>query len=434
MVGDGDGPVPPLGGALHQLRRGGHAVHGGHGGVAVELHPLFLGVVGDLDFLDGAHRHRAHGDVPVEFVIGHLPLGQHGDPRLQDVGEGGAFLLLHKELQVDGAGVVGDADGEDGFAPVPDVLGGHIENIPPKDGAPRFGVHLPNLDRRGADLLPQHRRGGARHKGKLLEKVPLVAAAGASPFPAAGTLPPGPGGGFLPGSGRGHHLGGVVGVQRGLDLPVVAAELHPGPDLEIPLENGGDPFLHLLGPEELPAPVLEADGKEALLRVIAGAGADEKAVDGDPGGRQLPHHISQAVPREELRAIAAADGKILQKAGQTQRRLDSRKLTPVQQGIGGEAYAHSFLIVRKGDARHPGGRHRRGEGGVSPEKLSKGVQNVCTPVCSRPLLTAAPLPPEGPPPSAPPVPSGQSPPCGTAGPPHFLRRCRCRRPGPPQGR
>ena len=82
--------------------------------MAVEFNTLFRFLIACCFLLYRADGHRAHRDVPVELVIGHLPLGDDGDPRLEGIQKGGFLLLFGEDLQIDGAGVIGDADGEDG--------------------------------------------------------------------------------------------------------------------------------------------------------------------------------------------------------------------------------------------------------------------------------------------------------------------------------
>ena len=52
MVGYGDGSVTPFYRPLDELLGGGHAVHGGHIGMHMQLNALLGGVVADLDAVD----------------------------------------------------------------------------------------------------------------------------------------------------------------------------------------------------------------------------------------------------------------------------------------------------------------------------------------------------------------------------------------------
>ena len=77
VVGNGNGRVPPLNGTLDQILCRGHAVHGGHGGVHVQLNTLLFGGVLPLDFLHGHHITDGDGQLPGKVVVHALAPNLH---------------------------------------------------------------------------------------------------------------------------------------------------------------------------------------------------------------------------------------------------------------------------------------------------------------------------------------------------------------------
>ena len=125
VVGDGDGLVAPLRRLLDEVAGRCAGVHGGEGGVQVQLHALFSrGVLahGLLRRLD-VRGHQHH--LVLEFVV--AVAAAHGDPvavlqtRAQCVGLGlnglgavvAAALAAQKQLAVDRGGAVREGEGDD---------------------------------------------------------------------------------------------------------------------------------------------------------------------------------------------------------------------------------------------------------------------------------------------------------------------------------
>ena len=119
VVGDGDGPVAPGLRPLHHVSlrsqlgtHGSEGVHGGHGGMQMELHPLFRGVVHAHFFLPRHHGHRLQHHIAIEAVHVQPSLNDKVHAFLYPVHQGFRLVSLREELaHPDGAGVVGNVKG-----------------------------------------------------------------------------------------------------------------------------------------------------------------------------------------------------------------------------------------------------------------------------------------------------------------------------------
>ena len=118
VVGDGDGRMSPglrpLDYVLVRAQLGchtGEGVHGGHGGMKVELHPLFRGGVLLHFFLRRGNGHRLQHHVAIEPIHAQPALNLDMHPFLDAVHQGLALLAGKKLVHPDGAGVVGHVKG-----------------------------------------------------------------------------------------------------------------------------------------------------------------------------------------------------------------------------------------------------------------------------------------------------------------------------------
>ena len=275
VVGDGHGLLAPLVGLLDKGGGRGHAVHVGHAGVQVQLHPLLQGVVHHLYQLHRGDGPGAHDVFPVVLVVLHLPADQQSRARLELI-QSLALPGVLDDLQGGGAGVVGDVDGVDFPGFVPGLLALHGENLPPDHQAAHIQGGLPQ----GGDFAPGHL---AQHGlGRLWDdggqQVLLVPHAD---LPAAGPLLqsllvllhlPDLGlplaadllvAGLL-------HQGALSGVHR-----EPARELHRAGDLEPLLDKAFQLGAGVPGGQKLIAAVGQVDGELAALvdglRLVEGA-------------------------------------------------------------------------------------------------------------------------------------------------------------------
>ena len=113
MIGDGNGLVAPRGRLLDGGGGVGQGIHGGHGGVQVQLDALFRrGVLalGRFELLDGI---RLHDHLVVVAVEGHFALNAHPHADLYIFQNGLCLVGLHELVDADGAGVVGHVEADD---------------------------------------------------------------------------------------------------------------------------------------------------------------------------------------------------------------------------------------------------------------------------------------------------------------------------------
>ena len=118
VVGDGDGRVAPglrpLDHVPVRAQLGPHAgkgIHGGHGGVEVELHPLLRGGVLLHLLLRRSDGHRLQHHVAVEAVHVETALDLDVHPLFDAVHQGLALVAGEEFVYPDGAGVVGHVEG-----------------------------------------------------------------------------------------------------------------------------------------------------------------------------------------------------------------------------------------------------------------------------------------------------------------------------------
>ena len=83
VVGHRHSGMPPAMGTLHQVLCGAYAVHRGHGGMQVQLHPLDRRIIGKDILFDGIDMPGAHHHITVVFIVADIPLYQNGHPRFQ---------------------------------------------------------------------------------------------------------------------------------------------------------------------------------------------------------------------------------------------------------------------------------------------------------------------------------------------------------------
>ena len=176
VIGDGHRRMPPLDGALDQVARRGHGVHGGHVGVHVQLDALFFGGVLALDALHGHHIAHGNGQFAGEVVIHALAadLDVHANLDLVDLvhdelpllgGDGRQGLVLvallaeliaaeaEEILAQDGRGIVRHREGHQQHFAALELLLLHLEDVALNDHQARVGgqlLHLDGLVRDGA--------------------------------------------------------------------------------------------------------------------------------------------------------------------------------------------------------------------------------------------------------------------------------------------
>ena len=313
VVGDGHGAVAPAVGQLCQVRRAVHAVHGGHVGVQVQLHPLDRSVVGLEQFLHQHHRQRPDGDIVLILVVGGVA-AHHQGVALLELLDG---LLLAGGLdnfQRVGAGVVGDVNRVD--LPLA-VLGGDrllANDVSPDGGKPRLGGDLFERDRFFLDRLAQNQHAAVRHKGQVLavKQQPARLGGFVSRFAAR----------FSP---RGRGLWRVAGaLQRSLhlrgkrwladDLLVGRVALlqreHPVKlDVHrhaVPLRDGAaDGLVAAALLNQVVAAVLQADGQPVPFQLLLAALED--AVGRVAPLAQLVQDVLHRLAAEQLRPVTGHD-------------------------------------------------------------------------------------------------------------------------------
>ena len=174
VVGDGDGGVPHLVGQPDDAAGVAEAVQRRELGVQVQFHPLFGGVVLPAAALHDQHVVGVDDVVVLVLVVGAVAPHQQGGAVFQPLPLGAVLPFLGADLQVDGAGIVGDGDGID-LAEIALDLGGKdvapnhaLAALAPQvfEGGQVFGLeHLAveDLDRLVGQVEPLHlqRRRGA---------------------------------------------------------------------------------------------------------------------------------------------------------------------------------------------------------------------------------------------------------------------------------
>ena len=212
VVGDGDGRVAHLVGQPDDAARVAEAVQGRQLGVQVQFHPLFGRMVLPAAALHDQDVVGVDDVVVLVFVVGAVAPHQKGGAVFQPLPLGAVLPFLSADLQVDGAGVVGEGDGIDlaetaldfgGKDVAPDhalaalapqvfeggqVLG--LEHLAVEDLDRLVGqvqaLHLQG--RRGAPGLElHHRRGGFFFQ--LLFQLPALGLAGGRHQPHLGAFP-----------------------------------------------------------------------------------------------------------------------------------------------------------------------------------------------------------------------------------------------------
>ena len=162
VIGDGDGPVAPGLRPLHHVLvrpqlgpHGGEGVHGGHGGVQMELHPLLRGVVHFHLFLGGHDGHRLQHHVPVKPVHVQPALDQQVHPLPHPVHQGLALVPGEELIHPDGAGVVGHVEGHHPGPPLFQLPVVDSEHVPLDDHHAHVQLQLPDGHRGALDGLAE---------------------------------------------------------------------------------------------------------------------------------------------------------------------------------------------------------------------------------------------------------------------------------------
>ena len=275
VVGDGNGRVAPGLRPLDHVpvrpqlgHHRGEGVHGGHGGVQVELHPLLRRVVLLHGPLRGHDRHRLHHHIPVEAVHVQPALHLQVHSLLDAVHQGLALVPGEEFADADGVGVVGQVEGHHPGPPLlqlPVVHGEHVAlhhhrahvqlQIPDGDGRLGDGLAKDGLALGG--LLPPVGRGS-------LLGAPLTGRPADSLGAGKGVVLRG-GGGLLPARWLRRHLGGGDGLDPGRAQPVGPAHrlLHLGQQIGT---GTGGPLHHQL---RAPLPLVDGGGHDqpALRRL-----------------------------------------------------------------------------------------------------------------------------------------------------------------------
>ena len=113
VVGDGNGRVPHAVGQPHDAAGVAEAVHAGQFGVQVQLHSLDRGAVLPLFALHEQHIVGVHDVVMLVLIIGAVAAHDDRGTLADALPLGAVLALLRADLEVDGAGVVGDGHGVD---------------------------------------------------------------------------------------------------------------------------------------------------------------------------------------------------------------------------------------------------------------------------------------------------------------------------------
>ena len=158
VVGDGEGLLPPFIGAVDKLACGGHAVHGGHVRMQVQLYALFFGGIDDLHHFRAENGVRAHNVFAVVFIVLHG--ARHEQRRtLFDVINLFAVVRLLNKLQRDGICVIGNVDGINFAGAVTRFAGFDVEHLAPNGDTSGFDGRFGNRHRL---LFRQLAENGAR--------------------------------------------------------------------------------------------------------------------------------------------------------------------------------------------------------------------------------------------------------------------------------
>ena len=133
VIRNGNGVMSPRLGTGDEIGCRTDSVHGGHGSMHVQLHPLFRCIVhADLPL----HQHQIHGhhgDVLIKGIELNIPLCNYRAAVFQlVVCCFGQLFSVNEHFQHNGAGIVGDVIAENGFLSVFDLFPvWYVENISP---------------------------------------------------------------------------------------------------------------------------------------------------------------------------------------------------------------------------------------------------------------------------------------------------------------
>ena len=354
VVGDGHGGMPPLDGPLDEVSRGGQGVHGGHVGVHMQLHALFLGGVLPLHALHGHHVPHGNGQLMGEVVVEAFPAHLHvhahldllhlvhnGLALLGGDGFGGRVVVLlaakavavaQEGLAQDGGGIVRDGKGQQQQFPALELLGFQLEDVPLHGNQARVAGELLHLhgalgDGPAQDGLAQGMVGhhGGQGRPGLGLGFGLVALLGGLALPLFG--------GFLPGLlFRGRAL---LQLGQGIGLLLGLAALLP---------QGGQPCLLIPGHGQLH---LHLDAEDVLHRLH------------QPCGHPLPAHELQG------KGVREGQGNPLPVAAPVHliHPADGGGIIPLE-----EVHKHLLVVLNmrqeilsQGGADHPQGQGALGE-------------------------------------------------------------------------
>ena len=175
MIGDGHCFLTPLMCPANQRRSRSHAVHIGHAGVQMELHPLFQSIIHHLHLVHSGDSPGTHDIFPGKIVI------VEGTPH-QDAGTGlelvqsltglGVFDVLDHG-QGHGARIIGDVDGVDLPALIPGLPGLSGKDLTPHHHIAKLHRHIPQRYGLALGHGAQHRSSGLRdNAGQLVLLIP----------------------------------------------------------------------------------------------------------------------------------------------------------------------------------------------------------------------------------------------------------------------
>ena len=241
VVGDGDGGMAPflqtLDGVFRHRRIGlgphrRQCVHGGHGGVEMELHPLLLRRVHPHRLFRLGHGHRLQHHVAVKAVQVQTALDLQVHSLLDAVHQGLALVAGEELVDPDGAGIVGHVKGHHPGAPLFQLLVVHGEDVALHHHHAHVQLQLSHSHGRLGD--------GLAEDGLAPRFFPVPLGGGGMGHVLHGRFPQGfrpgegvGGGALLPGNGLGRAFpsrggGGYCGRfhgsrLRGLDLHAVQA-------------------------------------------------------------------------------------------------------------------------------------------------------------------------------------------------------------------
>ena len=273
MVGDGNGRMSHPVRQLDDAARIAERIHAGQLGVQMQFHPLDRGVV--LPFFPLHKQHIVGVDdvIVLVLVVGAVAADHHGGAFGDGLPLGAVLAFLCADLQVDGAGVVGDGNGVD-LAEVALDLG--EEHIAPDHA---LAALAPQILQRGQVLGGEHL--AVEDGNRLVRQVKALDLDGWS-----GVL-------FL----KFDHRRRDLALQLFLHLPLLgladrAGQGDLGLDAGVRRDLLGQPRFkaHLL--QKLGA-VADADGD--VLPDDLDPASVEEAVDGHPLPLHLLHQIAQNV-------------------------------------------------------------------------------------------------------------------------------------------